>query len=403
MYTAIDIGSANIKAIFAERNKNGKLSVLGMVKKTSDGLRKGILVEPEALINALKPVLFDLRQISKKAVQNIYVSVNGGHIRSYLSRGVAAVAKADSEIRQDDIDRAVRAAQAVNLPSNYFILHTITREFFVDDIGDIAEPLGLNGTRLEVSALLVGAFSPLIKNLVKCVEQAGGFVGGAIFNPLAASRALLSKSQKNLGSVLIDIGFETTTAAIFEENKILNAFSFPVGSGHLTNDLAVGLKIPVEKAESLKLSCGFALAGAVGRKENIRWQEFETDPVTLISKRFLSEIIEIRLAEILEFVNNELKRLGRNGQLPGGAVITGGGVKLPGIIDLAKQELRLSSQIGVADQSLFEVQNLSYAEMLAEPEFAVAAGLVLWAADNQKTSQFEPSAFLSRIIKNLMP
>lgn len=406
MYTALDIGSANTKVIVAERQKDGRLKVLGVLRQPTAGFRKGVIVDPEAAVNSLRRIFSDVRQISKKAVRNVYVNVNGESVRSFSSRGQAAVAKADSEIRQDDIDRALKAAQAINLPSNYLILHSVTREFFVDDIADVIDPLGMNGTRLEVSTLIVSAFAPFVNNAVKLVERSGGAVGGLFFNPLAAAQAVLSKTQKNLGALVVDLGFGTTSAAVYEENKILQAFSFPVGAGHITNDLAVGLKTSVDNAEALKMNYSFALSKEVPRRDSVKWRENETVPATEISRRFLSEIVEVRLAEIFELVNNELKNIRRNGQLPGGVILTGGGAKLAGVGDLAKQELKLSVQVGVPDLSSLEVENAAYRDLLSDPEMAVAVGLLLSAADYEPPKNFEPGSFLAnakKIIRNLLP
>ncbi|MBI2591593.1 MAG: cell division protein FtsA, partial [Candidatus Brennerbacteria bacterium] len=274
MYTALDLGTSSIKAVTAEE-KNGKLAILGVIKQPSAGFRKGVLVDPEAAVNVLRKVLSDLRSISKKAVHNIFVNVNGANVRIQPSRGVAAVSRADSEIRQDDVDRALQASQAVKLAVNYVVLHNITREFFVDEIGDIADPLGMNGSRLEVSSLIVGAFAPFVNNIVRYIEKAGGSVCGLVFNPLAASRAALSKNQKELGSVLIDIGFGTTSFGVYDENKILCAGSLPIGSSNITNDIAIGLKIPADAAEKIKLLYGSALSKEVSRRDSLNLKDID--------------------------------------------------------------------------------------------------------------------------------
>ncbi|MEK7147054.1 MAG: cell division protein FtsA [Patescibacteria group bacterium] len=401
MYTALDLGSSSIKAVVADE-KNGKLSILGIIKQPSAGFRKGVLVEPEEAVNVLRKVFADLRLISKKAVQNIFVNVNGANVKIQPSRGVAAVSKADSEIRQDDVDRALQASQAVKLAVNYVVLHNITREFFVDEIGDIADPLGMNGSRLEVSSLIVGAFAPFVNNIVRYVEKAGGSVGGLIFNPIAASRSALSKNQKELGSLLIDIGFSTTSFAVYDENKILYAASLPIGSSHITNDIAIGLKISVEAAEKIKLNYGFALSKEIPRRDALNLRDIDSSLEADISRRFLAEIVEVRLAEILELINNELKSLNRHGRLPAGTVLTGGGARLPGTADLVKQYLRLPCQIGIPDISLFEIKNAGYEELLTEPEFAAAVGLLLSAVE-KKTKNFETDSPFKKFFKNFIP
>lgn len=403
--TALDVGSSNIKAIVAEEKKDGRLSVVGVIKQPSAGFRKGKLVDIDEAVDALRQVFADLRSISKRATENIYLNVNGSNIKSHLSRGVAAVARVDNEIRQDDIHRALQSSQALNLPPNHLILHNVTREFFIDDIGDIIDPLGMSGSRLEVSSLIISAFSPLVDGLVRCVEKAGGSVGALIFNPLAASRSVLTKHQKNLGTALIDIGFGTTTLAVYEENKVLHAASFPVGSGHITNDLAIGLKTSTAIAEEVKLRYGFALAKNISKRDMVGVQELDDSIDKEISKKFLSEIIEVRLAEILELVNDELKLINRDARLPAGIVVTGGGAKLAGLIELAKQELELAIQVGVPDTNAFEIDNANYKEMLLDPEFGVATGLLLWATEGGSKPAQSAKMFggMVKFLKNLKP
>ena len=261
---------------------------------------------------------------------------------------------------------------------NSIVLHNIIKEYLVDDVGDISDPLGMSGSRLEVSTLIVEGFLPQVNLLLKTLERLNVGVGGVIFNPLAAARSVLSKKQKELGSILIDFGASTTTLVIYEESKVLHVRSLPVGSGYVTNDIAMGLKIPVEMAEKLKTSFGCALAKDINRREMIKLSEVDGKSEGEVSRHFLAEIIEIRLAEILELVASELKVIGRDVRLPAGAVVTGGGVKLAGLTDLVKQELKLPVQIGFPNLSEFEILNPAHREMLDDPEFSVAAGLVVW-------------------------
>jgi cell division protein FtsA len=400
--TGLDIGSSSIKGVVVEEKKNGLLSLLSVFKYPSAGIRRGVIVDIEDFTPVIRELMVDLQKISKSAVKNIFVNVNSPEIKSRISRGVAAVSRADQEIQQDDIDRVVQASRAIKLPPNYTILHNVIREYFVDDVGDIQNPLGMTGSRLEVATLIIEAFAPQIETLVKCIRRAGGEVGGLIFNPLTAARSALSKRQKELGALLIDFGFGTTSFVVYEENKIMYAKSLPIGSGYLTNDIAIGLKTSIDAAEKIKQTYGFALAREVSRRETIRLADFEPLNTGEISQRFLAEIIEVRLAELLELVNNELKSLGRAAQLPAGVVITGGGVKLPGLADLVRQELKLAVQIGYPDTGNFEILNPTHKEMLDDPEFAGAVGLVLLGKDEARK---EATGFsgLKNFFKNLIP
>jgi cell division protein FtsA len=298
-----------------------------------------------------------------------------------VSRGIVAVSRADAEIYQDDIDRAVRASQAVNLPQNRMIVHTLMREFVVDGVGDITDPLGLSGSRLEVQSVIVDAFSPHVKNLIRSVELAGGEISGLVFAPLVAARAALSKRQRDLGAILVDIGFGTTGMSVYEENKLIGVVKFPIGSGNISNDLGIGLKVPIDAAEEIKLEYGNAVGRDVGAKELVDITKFVPDAKSPVSRRFIADIIESRMGEIFDLVNAELKSYRKFAELPGGVVIVGGGAKLPGITDLAKQDMRLSAQIGSTLAEEWVDEGGAFKEYLEDPEFVNALGLVLWGAD----------------------
>lgn len=400
--TGLDIGSAQIKGIVVEEKKGGALSVMSLFKLPSAGVRKGVIVDVEDFTSVLRGLILDLQKISRRATRNLFINVNSPETKARVSRGIAAVARADQEIQQDDVDRVIQASRAVKLAPNYIVLHNIIREYFVDDVGDIQDPLGMIGNRLEVGTLIVESFAPQVELLIKSFKRAGGEVGGLIFNPLASSRAVLTKKQKDLGTLMIDFGFGTTSIAVYEENKIMYTKSLPIGSGFVTNDIAIGLKTPIDIAERIKLTYGFAVARDVSRREMIKLADLDSSNKNEISQRYIAEIIEIRLAELLELINNELKSLGRQAQLPAGVVVTGGGVKLAGLSELVRQELKLSVQIGYPDLSQFEIVNPTHKEMLDDPEFATAVGLTLWGVEECKKPAGGIAGF-KNFLKNLIP
>lgn len=400
--TGLDIGSSQIKGIVATERKNGNLSVISVFKMPSAGFRKGILVDMEEATKVLRDVILDLEETAKKSKNNLFVNVNSEHVKIRPSRGLAAVARADREIQEDDVERAIQGARALKTSPNHIILHHIIREYFIDDIGDIHNPVGMTGNRLEVDTVVIEAFAPHVNSLMKSLRHAGGAIGGLVFNSLASSRAVLSKTAKDLGVLLLDFGFGTTTLAVYEENKIKHAKSLPIGSGFITNDIAVGLKTSIDAAEKLKLTHGYALSRDVPRKDMIHLSEFDSASKTEISKRFLSEIIEIRLEELLDLINIELKSISRELQLPGGVVITGAGAKLPGFSDLVREKLKLPVQIGIPNLTNFEFLNPAYEEMLSEPEFGTAVGLLLCGCTEKEKSKGLFS-FARNFLKNFTP
>lgn len=399
MITSLDIGSSSIKGVVAEQKRDGTLSVITAFKHPSAGVRKGVLVDLEDAASVLRDLVVDLQKISKKATKNVYVNLQSEHVRSRLSQGMVAVARADQEIHQDDIDRVTEAASAVKLQNNYMILHNVVREYFVDDIGDISDPVGMSGNRLGVSTLIVEAFVPHFTQLVKTLERVGVRIGGIIYDPLATARAVLSKRMKDLGVMMLNIGFGATSLVIFEEGKAIHTKTIPIGSGYVTNDIAIGLKTSIDAAERLKVMYGCARAKEIHRKEEINISEIDPSMKGEIPRRLLAEIIEIRLAEILDLVDNELKSLGRTIQLPGGVVLTGGGVKLPGMVELVKAEMRLPVQIGFPNLQGLEITNPAHMDLLDDPEFSTTIGLLEWGNSGKGTKNPTPSPILINLRK----
>jgi cell division protein FtsA len=395
--TGLDIGTSSIKVVVAERHGRRPV-VVHVHKEPCFGMRKGAVIDLSEASQAINRALSEVKKISKAAARNIYISIGTPQVKMQASRGIVAVSRADAEIYQDDIDRAVRASQAVNLPQNRTIIHTLMKEFVVDGVGDIADPLGLSGSRLEVQSLIIDAFSPHIKALMRAVELAGGEIGGLVFGPLVAARAALSKRQKDLGTAIVDIGFGTTGLSIYEENRLAGAVKFPVGAGNISNDLAVGLKISVDAAEEVKLHYGYALSKEVSPKETVDLKKFAEDAKSTASRRFIAEIVESRLEEVFDLVNAELKLMQKFGELPGGVVLTGGGAKLPGLTDLVKQEMRLSAQIGCTLAESWDAEGGTFKEYLEDPEFVSAFGLVLWGIDGEGGSDVPEAEGVS--IKN---
>jgi cell division protein FtsA len=390
--TGLDIGTSSLKVIVAECRDGGKPVILYAHEEPSFGMRKGAVIDLGEASQSINRALSEVKKISKSALKNIYVSIGTPQAKLQTSRGIVAVSRADAEIYQDDIDRAIRASQAVNLPQNRMIVHTLVKEYMVDGVGDIIDPLGLSGSRLEVQSLIIDAFAPHIKTLIRAVELSGGDITGLVFSPIAAARGALSKRQKDLGTAIIDIGFGTTGLAVYEENRLTGVSKFPVGAGNISNDLAVGLKISVDAAEEVKLHYGYAYSKEVPQKESVDLKKFEEDAKGTVSRKFIAEIVESRLEEILDLVSNELKLLQKYGQLPGGVVLVGGGAKLPGLTDLVKQEMKFAAQIGFTLADEWDGRGGSFKEYLEDPEFVAAFGLVLWGMDAEgKGGEKEPS------------
>jgi cell division protein FtsA len=366
----LDVGTCNVRAAVAQIRAEGQPQILGVGKVAATGMRKGVVVDMEETASNIQEALQMAERISGLPIDQVYVGVGGSHIACRLSRGVIAVSRADTEISEEDKMRAINAASAISFPPNRQVLSVLPRRFTVDGQEAIKDPVGMHGVRLEVDALIVDGSTPFLKNLVKCVREAGVNEAGLLLNALADSRAVLTKRQKELGVLMLDLGGGTTSMAVYEEGDILHCQVLPVGSMHITNDIAIGSRTSVETAERIKLEYGSVLPEIIGKKEMIdltRVGEAEGQ----VSRQQVAEIIEARVNEIFDLVNKELKKIDRAGLLPAGVVLVGGGAKLTGLVEFAKDKLKLPVQVG-SPQGLEGV-----VDQVDDPSFATVCGLIL--------------------------
>lgn len=377
----IDVGSSNVRTVIAQLfGGEEKPRIIGVGTADSAGVRKGVIVDIEETLHSIAESVEKAERTAGVTVSQAVVSIGGNHISSQHSKGVIAVGRADGEVTGDDIDRVISAAQAISIPPNKEIIHIIPRSYALDDQKNIKDPEGMNGVRLEVDALIIEGSTPYIKNLTKCFDQARIQIDSFVFSPLAASRAVLTKRQKELGVCLIDIGGGTTSIAVFEEDELLKTAVIPVGGSHITNDIAIGLRTSIDVAEKVKLEYGNARPADIGKKEDINLAGIDPGEEGIVSRYHVAEIIEARLEEIFTMVNKELKSIGKDKLLPAGAVLTGGTSKMPGAVDLAKEVLGLPAQTG------FPMPLGGLVDKVDEPSYSTVIGLLVWAFEDA-TSQ----------------
>ncbi|HBP01501.1 MAG: Cell division protein ftsA [Candidatus Moranbacteria bacterium GW2011_GWE1_49_15] len=377
----IDIGSSNVRTVIAQEMRGEEaLRIIGVGIVPSSGIRRGAIIDIDEAAKSVNESVGIAERMSGEEIRKAHVSIGGTEITLQDSKGVIAIGRADGEVVEDDVNRVITEAQAIPLPMNKDILHIIPKRYRLDDQNDIKNPLGMRGVRLEVEALVVESSAAHVKNLTKCLYQAGIEIEDIALEPLASSKAVLTKKQKELGVVLVNIGGGTTSIAVFEEGEILHTAILPVGAGHITNDIAIGLRTSIDVAERVKLEYGTSLTRGVNQKEEIDISKFDSQEDGTVSRYHVTEIIEARLVEIFEIVQAELKKIGKAGLLPAGAVLVGGGAKLPEIIDLAKEILRLPIQIG------YPGGFTGVLDKVDDPSFATAAGLLLWGDDQANFS-----------------
>lgn len=391
--TGLDIGTSNTRVVVASyKEGEEKPKIIGVGEAPSSGMRKGVVVDIDEVTESIKKAIEQASLSSGLSIDRVYLSIGGNHISVRENKGLVAVSRADQEVSEEDISRVIDSASAISLPPNREIIHVIPKTFKLDNEEDIQDPLGMTGARLEVDTIIIDGLAPHIKNLTKCVSGLGIKIDGLALNVLAASQSVLSKRQKELGVLVLDLGGGTASMVVYEEGKLLHAHILPVGSSHITNDIAIGLRTTIDLAERVKLQYGVALPSEIKKKETINLSELDENEEGEIDKKEVAKIIEARVCEIFDLVNRELKKIGKQKLLPAGVILVGGGSLLPNIVDLAKQELGLPAEIGIPS----EVEGIM--EGIDDPAFATATGLVLWGlkmgiASNQKSILSEiPSA-----------
>jgi cell division protein FtsA len=405
----IDIGNSQVKVVVAKINSdNLRPEVIGWGSAISSGLRRGVVVNIEETIENVRSAIQRAEAMAGFPIRKAYLAVSGLHINTQTSRGVVAVSRVDNEISQSDIDRVIKAASVVSLPPNREIIHVIPKNFVVDGTEYVKNPLGMKGVRLEVEVLIIDGLSPYLKNLVKCVNENNIEVAGLVYAPLASSLSVLDKNQKEYGVINIDFGGGTSSMTVFEEADLLHSSILPIGSKHITNDLAVLLRTSIDIAERIKLEHGSTSDGEDRRRRGeIDLSELVGEPDYVIPKKQLIKVIDARAHELLDIVSNELKKVSKRSILPAGIVLSGGGVNLPGLAMLAKDKLRLP--VRVARSVHFE----GMAEVVDDPAFSVATGVVLWGLEQELTryrgrlsSQSDSGDITKKILdwfKNFMP
>jgi cell division protein FtsA len=372
----LDVGSSNVRVVILQKfEEEEKPRVMGVGTTPSFGIRRGVVADVEETVRATSEAVKNAERTSGIPIGRAIVSIGGNHIKYQESQGVVAIGKADGEITGDDIMRSLTAAETISLPSNTEIIHVIPKNFAVDEQKGIKDPIGMNGIRLEVNAMLILGSTPVIKNLSKCIYQAGVEVEDMVFSALAASKAALNKRQKELGAILIDIGGGTTSFAVYEEGDLVQVGVVPIGGGHITNDIAIGLRTSIDVAEKVKINYGSALPDEVGKKDQINLAEIDQNEEGEVSRHHVAEITEARLEEIFTLIDKELRKTNRSGMLPAGAILVGGGAKMPGVVDLAKKILRLPAQTG------FPLDLGGIVDKVDEPGYVTATGLALWGIE----------------------
>ncbi len=384
----LDIGSTSIRLVIGQRiagPAGDELQIIGAISVPTAGVNRGIVNSIEETTSSISACLEKAERLVGVPISRVWVSINDPYIKCERSKGVVAVGRSDGEINENDVNRAIEAARALAVPVNYEILHVIPIKFGVDNQGDVKDPIGMNGIRLEVETLIVQGLSTQIKNLTKAIYRTGLEIEDLVIAPLAAAEAVLSTKQKELGVALVNLGSSTTSLAVYEDRNLIHTAVLPIGSEHITDDIAIGLRCPINLAERIKREYGTAVADEVDKKDEVDVsqlvkEEEVNDDISVISRKYLAEIISARVEEIFDKVDNEFKRIDRSGMLPAGIIFVGGGAELDGLVEASKKKLRLPAALGVA-------KNINVIiDKVKSPEFLTALGLVIWGSHTDVTS-----------------
>lgn len=372
--TGLDIGSTAVRVAVGQRMPNGgkdAVQIIGAAETPSVGVNKGVITSIEDAISSVSTCLEKVERMTGVQIERGFIGISGSHVVSQESKGVVAVSRSDGEVREEDVERALDAARTVATPLNYEILHVLPKSFTVDGQSGIKDPVGMTGIRLEVDAQIIQSLSSQLKNLTKCVYRTGIEIDDIVLGILANAEAVATSRQKELGVAVANIGGSTTSMAVYEDGDVLRTVVLPIGSDHVTSDIAIGLRTSIEVAERVKVEHGIA-STREARKEEIRLADLGSESDETASKKFVAEIIEARVEEIFSKLDKELKKIDRSGRLPAGIILTGGGAKLTGLVDMAKSQLRLPAALG------YPVGVSSITDRTNDIAFSTAVGLVLW-------------------------
>jgi cell division protein FtsA len=368
-FVGLDIGTSAVRCVIGSYDNNSEepsISVAGYGSNPNSGLKKGVIAHLDDVVAAIHEAVAEAERMAGIHVEAATVNINGAHVSGIDSKGVIAISTASKQISVEDKMRVEEAATIVQLPSNREIVQVFPKNYQVDGHDSIKDPVGMQGVRLEVEAHIITAATPNLRSLDLAMQKSNIYPSNRTASGLAAAEIVLSRKQREAGSVVIDIGASTTNVAVIEDGEVQHVAVIPMGGINITNDLAIGLKVDLEIAEKVKLEHGaLARVGKNGRlsvEHEKRNFVFESDDIRMI--------IEARVEEIFDFVDKELKKIHRSQKLPGGAVLVGGTSKIPGIEEFAKERLEIPAKIG----SLGKLAGIT--DDIQDLSFIVAVGLM---------------------------
>jgi cell division protein FtsA len=393
--SCLDIGSSKVCALIGEAPKDLGLNILGVGISKSTGIKKGVVIDIDATVESIIEATKQAEQMANQRIKSVYINFPGVNISLIKNRGIVAVSGNNREITTEDIERVMAAAKVIALPSDKEIVDVLPQEFIIDGFTGIKDPIGMVGVRLEVNALIIVSSTSTAQNIVRCVQKAGFEVEGLVLNSLASGQAVITPDEKELGVALVDIGGGTSDLSIFQNGNLSYAYMIPIGGDHITNDIAVGLRVTLNQAEEIKRRHGCASVSIADPNRVIKIKRIGCNEEFEVTQKDIAEIIEPRVNEVFELIDNALVQSGLKEMLPAGLVITGGGL----------YDLQNATEIGNLIMGL--PVRLAIPEYIgvSEPYFSAGVGMLEYALLNRgpnfsSDNNLKVTGLLSKI-KNL--
>jgi cell division protein FtsA len=373
---ALDIGTNKVAAIIANINEREELEIIGIGTHQSRGLKKGVVVNIDSTVQSIQRAIEEAQLMAGCSVESVYAGIAGSHIRSLNSHGIVAIR--DREVFAQDVERVIDAAKAMAIPADQKILHVLPQEFIIDTQEGVKEPLGMSGVRLEAKVHMVTCAVNAAQNIEKCIERCGLGVNGVVLEQLASSYSVLSDDERDLGVCIVDIGGGTTDIAIFTNGAIRHTAVIPIAGDQVTNDIAMALRTPTQNAEDIKIRYACALTQLAKADEVIKVPGVGEKPERELSRQTLAEVVEPRYDELFRLIQAELRRSGFEDLIASGIVLTGGGAKMEGLIELAEEIFHMPVSLG-APRNVAGLKDI-----VRNPVFATSVGLLQYGLDQEK-------------------
>ena len=379
LIVGLDIGTTKICAVVGEVSGDG-INIIGIGTHPSIGLRKGVVVNIEATVESIQKAVEEAELMAGCEISSVYAGIAGGHITGFNSHGIIAIK--GPEITQSDVDRVIEAARAVAIPMDREVIHVLPQEFIVDDETGIQNPVGMTGVRLETKIHIVTGAVASAHNIVKCTNRAGLDVCDIVLESLASGESVLTKEEKDQGVALLDLGGGTSDLAVFSKNNIRHTFVLALGGNNLTNDISIGLRAPTAEAEKIKKKYGTCLSSLIAADDTIEVPGMGGRKSRKLPRQILGEILEPRMEEIFTLIKREISRAEMEKMITAGVVVTGGTALLDGVTEIAESVLDVPARLGRPQGigGLVDVVN--------NPMYATAVGLVMFGARNRTQSKF---------------